>query len=76
MFKLKALPCSYDYISYDPQCLGEMRMPISPNLQEVYVSNILYQEFSVTLLWSGSTFKMPSDIIGQMAINSTCKSAR
>ena len=54
MFDLNALPCSYDYISYDTQCLANARMPISPNLQEVYLSNVLYAEYSVGGVWSNS----------------------
>ena len=38
IFGLNALNCSYDYISYDTQCIACMRMPISPKLQEVYLS--------------------------------------
>ena len=50
-FYVNTLPCSYDYISYDPQCLANVRMPISPNLQEVYISNMFYNEYSIASMW-------------------------
>ena len=61
-FGLNALPCSCDYISYDPHCLANARMPISPNLQEVYLSNVLYDEYSVGLVWSKSMLMLTSDL--------------
>ena len=52
LFGLEHLPCDYDYISYDNSCTFGTRLPISRNLQEVYLSNVLYPEYGVGMLWS------------------------
>ena len=52
LFGLEHLPCDYDYIAYDENCTFNIRLPISRNLQEVYLSNVLYPEYGVGLLWS------------------------
>ena len=52
LFGLKQLPCDYDYIAYDENCTFNTRLPISRNLHEVYLSNVLYPEYGVGLLWS------------------------
>ena len=51
-FNMEHLPCDYDYIAYDDNCTFTTRLPISRNLQEVYLSNALYPEYGVGLLWS------------------------
>ena len=52
------IPCRYDYISYDAQCYNNVRLPISPNLQEIYLSNIFYHSYSVGYVWADSLIQL------------------